>query len=267
MDESVTKAVLGNTISPMLSSKTSFAMAMTELSDIHHKAIKSFASDDRRRTYLPIIQPCFMAKFKLDGERIVCHINQGRITMQTRNDVWYSDLYCPCLAPAIRKAMSKWDVNVILDGEVLSWDNGRKEHARFGMNRAVAQARKMWMEETGLLEKRDLNLHSRESNKNVMSASAEQPPKDSSMGRNCWLKYVLFDVLYVDGPSAHALLSLALGCDVANNINGSMVHLSCFERKRILHSLIERVQSSGACSCAGHSTRWYFKARRGLFFS
>jgi len=243
MESSVTKAELGNTISPMLSGRVLFSTAMKELTEIHRKAVKSFPKDDPRRNYLPITQPCFIAEVKLDGERIVCHVKEGAVTMQTRNSVWYSDLYCPSLGPPIRKALANWNVNVILDGEVLSWDNGKKEYVPFGTNRTVAQARKIYMEHHGLLEQRDLNLHAGESDKNTMSASAQHVLSDPSIGGNCWLKYVLFDIIYVDGPGAKELLATALRCEAESVSTGSIVHFSCFDRKKILFQLVDPIEN------------------------
>lgn len=243
MEASITKAVIGNTISPMLSNKVLFSTAMKDLTDVHRNAVKSFSQDNPRRSYLPIVHPCFIAEVKLDGERMVCHVKQGIITMQTRKAVWYSKLYCPSLGPAIRKALAKWDVNVVLDGEILSWDNGKLENIPFGTNRTVAQARQIWMENEGLLDIRDLNLHAGESDKNTMSATGTQGTQgDPSIGSNCWLKYVLFDILYVDGPGAQELLARSLGCGIENISTGSIVHLSCSERKKILFTLVDPVK-------------------------
>lgn len=243
MEASIIKAVLGNTISPMLSNKVLFSTAMKDLTDVHRNAVKDFSKDNPKRSFLPIVHPCFIAEVKLDGERMVCHVKQGIVTMQTRKAVWYSKLYCPSLGPAIRKALAKWEVNVVLDGEILSWDNGKKENIPFGTNRTVAQARQSWMENEGLLDKRDLNLHAGESDKNTIPAWGHQGIKsDSRIGSNCWLKYVLFDIIYVDGPGAHELMARSLGCDIEAVSTGSIVHLSCFERKKILFLLLDPVE-------------------------
>jgi hypothetical protein len=62
------------------------------------------------------------------------------------------------LAPRLRKALAKYDVDVILDGEVLSWDDNKKQVINFGLNRAVTKLRIEYLKEIGALEDRDCNF-------------------------------------------------------------------------------------------------------------
>jgi hypothetical protein len=131
-----------------------------------------------------------------------------------------------------------------LDGEVISWDNARQENIPFGINRNVAIQRRMWLERNGLLDKCDVNLHEGVDDINVMQIRAEKtnriPADESEAGADCWLKFIVFDILYVGGPDAAKLISEqapALNGDVPT---GSILNLDGFERKKILYRLIDQ---------------------------
>lgn len=154
-----------------------------------------------------------------------------------------SNLYSPVLGPAIRRAINRYDVDVILDGEVIAWDNARQENIPFGINRNVAIQRRMWLERHGLLEKRDANLHAGVDDVNVMQVRAEKtnrmPADEPEAGADCWLKFVVFDILYVGGPDATKLISEATVLD-GDVKTGSILNLDGFERKKILYRLIDQ---------------------------
>jgi hypothetical protein len=161
----------------------------------------------------------------------------------------YSHLYSPAIGPALRKAIGNYDVDVILDGEIISWDDARKEAIPFGVNRTIAEARGEWLRRHGKLEDIDLNLHDEDEDVNVMSTAMfrgfdkpyERDKKDNEdePGSDCWLKLVLFYILYVGGPDADKLLSL-IKHPFENKITpGSILNLDCFQRKKILYHLIE----------------------------
>lgn len=153
-----------------------------------------------------------------------------------------SKLYSPVLGPSIRRAIARYDVDVILDGEVVSWDNERQETIPFGINRTVAIQRRLWLKRHCLLDERDLNLHEGEEDVNVMRASADKPTKptdEPEAGADCWLKFVVFDILYVGGPDAARLISEATALD-GDIPTGSILNLDGFERKKILYRLIEQ---------------------------
>jgi DNA ligase N terminus len=91
-------ATLGNTISPMLSERTTFAKCLTQLQENHQRYLKS--SSLFRPIPLALKFPAFCAEIKLDGERMIVHMERqpqqqqkGRVTMHTRNGKWYSQLY------------------------------------------------------------------------------------------------------------------------------------------------------------------------------
>ena len=246
MPRSSVAASLGNTISPMLANRTTFETAMTDIENRHRKFAKELKDGDPLANSLALKFPTFICEIKLDGERMLLHIKRGIVTVQTRNSKWYSNVYSPTLAPPLRRAIQKYDVDVILDGEIISWDNGRQEIIPFGVNRTVANDRRAWCAKQGLLEERDLNHHLDEGDINVMNTStfdkrrsAQGGPYDSEPGAECWLKYVVFDVLYVGGPDAARLISEATTMEGDDIATGSILNLSGFDRKKILYRLID----------------------------
>lgn len=236
MERTKGEAVLGNTIAPMLALKVYFRDAMAELCRSHRAYGKK---ELRGSSLLPLKNPAIICEVKLDGERMVVHVKRGTVTMHTRRGRWYSDLYSPVLAPCIRRAIAKWDVDLILDGEVVAWDDGKQETVPFGNNRTIALARERWMDSHGLLEERDKNLHEDQTDLNVMMrAYHDGDVVESIAGSECWLRYEVFDVLYVGGPAAVLLISTAAGLPNEAVEPGSIIHLNGFQRKRILHHLI-----------------------------
>jgi DNA ligase-4 len=130
-------------------------------------------------------------------------------------------------------------VDLILDGEVVAWDNGKQETVPFGNNRTIALARERWMDSHGLLEERDKNLHDGQTDLNVMKrAFHDGDVVESVAGSECWLRYEVFDVLYVGGPAAVELISTAAALPKESVEPGSIIHLNGFQRKRILHHLV-----------------------------
>jgi len=239
--------MLGNTIGPMLALKAHFSNALAELCRYHREHVKKTfrkndMEDEENIDYLPFQHPAIICEVKLDGERMVVHVQKGIVTMHSRRGCWYSNIYSPVLAPAIRRALSQWnDVSVILDGEVIAWDDGEKETIPFGNNRAVAVARRKWMSSQGLLDKEDLDLHQGETDLNVMNAGFhETNGVDHSVGSECWLQFEIFDVLYVGGEAATEIISSAIHIPWDEIRIGSIIHLNGFQRKCILYKLIQQ---------------------------
>ena len=236
MERTKGEAVIGNTIAPMLALKVYFRDAMAELCRGHRAHAKRELNGSN---LLPLKNPAIICEVKLDGERMVLHVKRGIVTMHTRRGRWYSDLYSPVLAPCIRRAIAKWDVDLILDGEVVAWDDGKQETVPFGNNRTIALARERWMESQGLLEDRDKNLHEGQTDLNVMKrAFHDGDVVESVAGSECWLRYEVFDVLYIGGPAAVELISTATALPKEAVEPGSIIHLHGFHRKRILYHLV-----------------------------
>ena len=245
-------AVLGNVISPMKPVRVSFENCMAKIQQNHQEYLKSLpaSTPSEVRNALALQFPVFCAEIKLDGERMLYHIQDGKAVAQTRNGKLYSRLYSPVLGPGLRKALTKYRVNVILDGEVESWDNGRKQLIPFGSNRTVAINRQDYLKKQGLLETIDQNMHENTdgsiTDPNVqvlgealgfLKTQSGQFDNDQVPGKECWLQYLIFDILYVDGPDAQKLFQDCLMDDSAIK-PGSLTGYTLLQRKLILHQLI-----------------------------
>ena len=134
--------------------------------------------------------------------------------------------------------------DVILDGEIIAWDSERKETIPFGNNRTIANLRKKWMKSQGLLDERDQGMHDNDKDNKSMNTTNSWPDKNDQIselaGKECWLQFIAFDILYVDGPGAADLLAQTVSEHIAPRPSaGSIIHLDAFERKKILYKLVE----------------------------
>ena len=121
--------------------------------------------------------------------------------------MWYSPLYSPALGPALRAAISRHDVDVILDGEVVAWDAHENKAVPFGTNRAVAELRRNQRAADGTLDERDCHLHKNTRDANVMTVARDKmfghgsketkQIRESNASEQYFLKYVVFDILFV----------------------------------------------------------------------
>lgn len=144
------------------------------------------------------------------------------------------------LGPPLRRAV-KEGFDVILDGEIISWDSVRAEVVPFGSNRTIASLRKDWMRERGLLDARDQGMHDNDNSAKSMNAANSWTTEkvdttSKEVGAECWLQLVVFDILYVDGPKANEFLSEAVSRSL---LSGSLIHLETMERRKILYKMIE----------------------------
>mmetsp|Transcript_6990 Transcript_6990/g.17073 ORF Transcript_6990/g.17073 Transcript_6990/m.17073 type:complete len:755 (-) Transcript_6990:3498-5762(-) len=238
-------AELGNTLTPMISMRSSFDKLMTQ-TQVHHQAyLKKFY---RTKTHKPLslLFPALTAEIKLDGERMVIHINNGRVTMNTRNSKWFSELYGPVVGPSLRRALSKYPkLNVILDGEIESWDNVNKSLIPFGENRPIAGYRRAYFKHHGLIDPIDTEkLH--DDNDPTVMRTASDYYSDRSLnreemikrGENFWLKFRAFDILYVDGPDKERFYK-DCGIDISEiDESGSIINLPLLKRKQILYQIL-----------------------------
>lgn len=235
----------------MLSLRTSFDTILVDIQKRHKIYSETLEKDDPLRSSLSIKHPTFSCEIKMDGERIISHIKRGVVKMHSRRSNWYSKLYSPVLGPPLRRAIEKYDVDVILDGEVVSWDNGRMETVQFGRNRGIAKARREYMSKNGLLDSRDIDLHNDQEDEdlNIMTdATTAGFDKDLVFdpgvepGKDHWLKYAIFDILYLGGPDAARVMEDAfrpLQCDqLKGGSTGSMINLDLWKRRRIMQTLI-----------------------------
>jgi hypothetical protein len=158
--------------------------------------------------------------------------------------MWFGSLLalCPVLPRCFLYSHSPTFLNA--DGEVLAWDNSKQETVPFGSNRTVAKFRQKYMKERGLCDKRDVGLHEDDTEHKAMNASNTRDDKKDqsfeSVGAECWLLFVAFDVVYIDGPGAADLLSQSVSQHITPRPKpGSIIKLDSFERKKLLYRLID----------------------------
>ncbi|CAB9499454.1 DNA ligase 4 [Seminavis robusta] len=239
---------IGSIISCMKSERTSLEGCLAQIGTVHAAVLankKTLPKDDPARESLAIKFPAFVAEEKLDGERMIVHVHRGKVTMHTRSGNLYSRVYSPVLGPHLRKAVAKYDIDVILDGEVLAWDSKSEAVIEFGNNRTVAKLRRKWMESQGQVDERDLGLHEGEKEAKVMKPEYfkqfDKEEDDTEGGDEVWLKFTAFDVVYIGGPGAEECLKNGLRpyLEADESVEaGSIIHLSLFERKALLYHLM-----------------------------
>jgi hypothetical protein len=115
---------------------------------------------------------------QMDGERDLVHIKRGIVTIQTRNGTWYSPLYSPAIGPSLRAAIAGYDVDVILDGEMIAWDGIENRPIPFGSNRTVAEMNRNQRSRDGTQDARDTGLHKNETDINVMTVAKDKAFND-----------------------------------------------------------------------------------------
>ena len=157
-----------------------------------------------------------------------------------------SDMYSPCLGPSLREAFGHLNMDMILDGEVLAWDDEKKETIPFGNNRTVAAFRTEYMKYHGTLDARDRDLHVGEKDVKVMHINKAWQNGEGQVpdlnGRDCWLQFIAFDIVFLDGDGAQELLDKVVP-PYMKATSGPLMDLECIERKKILYHVIRRVPS------------------------
>lgn len=133
---------------------------------------------------------------------------------------------------------------MIIDGEILAWDDEKEETIPFGNNKTVANFRADWMKYQGLLDTRDRNLHKGENEVKVIHSNMIWGSQDGKVpdlnGRDCWLQFIAFDIVYMEGDGAKALLDKAISPFLRAE-PGSLMDLELFERKKLLYHVIKTV--------------------------
>lgn len=141
-------------------------------------------------------------------------------------------------------------MDVIFDGEIVAWDTLGDRAAPFGTNRAVAEIHRNRRARNGTIDDRDRDLHKDQRDINCMTLARDKQLEasfgDSKMLKGgsddqYWLKYVIFDVIYVGGPDAEKLISKSRHLFPSNEtiIKGSIINLDLMRRKSILYNLID----------------------------
>ena len=130
---------------------------------------------------------------------------------------------------------------------MLAWDTEENKPVPFGANRAVAEMQRTRNMRDGIGDDRDWKVHENETGINVMTLARDKQfggnQRSSQVvdDRTLWLKYSIFDILYVAGPGAAELMSKSshLLSKEELAMEGSIINLDCMQRKSIIYNLIE----------------------------
>eukprot|EP01038_Epipyxis_sp_PR26KG_P009014 gene9014-12157_t len=157
----------------------------------------------------------FIMDIKLDGERMNCHISQKKVILYTRRGNDYTNEYLP-LSEIITDQITIPDC--ILDGEVCAWDNQSQSIMPFGNNSSVGRTERELMEAyDGRIQGWDKDL-------------------------SCWMKFIAFDVVYLNGPNSFEIINLSMNeCGLYNKIvpAGEITNLPLAVRRKILSKIIK----------------------------
>jgi len=102
-----------------------------------------------------------------------------------------------------------------------------------------------------MTDPRDENLHADDHEHKSMNASNSWDDNasraDYLAGEECWLEFVAFDVVYIDGPGAADMLLKSVSAHVRPELKkpGSIIQLDGFERKKLLYRLIDPQEHQG----------------------
>lgn len=187
---------------------------------VHLNATEENSFDERRNTskQMQVTEKYFIMEPKLDGERLQLH--KWRTQSSNKNEEFEirtfsrrgnesSAMYADALREVILAGVQA--ENIILDGEILVWDNLRSSWLRFEDIREVATS----------IAKRNV-------------------PEGSSYT----LKYMVFDVLYVDqGKEKHS---------EARRSGNMVIRLPLYKRRMLMEKIVTRKETSygiGATAC------------------
>eukprot|EP00946_MAST-07B_sp_MAST-7B-sp1_P003479 g3479.t1 len=137
----------------------------------------------------------FYIEWKFDGERMLVHKKGEQVRLFTRNGNDYTEKYGKGLSSLICSHVRADDA--ILDGEVLTWDDGRKAFTKFGSNVSTAKAQ-----------------------------------RENTSDGTCWMCLVLFDIVYVNGPRG-----IGLSCPAAKASSSSTSSSKLPDHRGILTKL------------------------------
>ena len=259
------------TLSPQLSSRTSFSNIMSEIGKHHKDFAKMLSEGIPGKESLAIKFPSFLIETKLDGERMIVHIKRGVVKLHSRRDNWFTSIYSPVIGPPLRKSLLPYDIDVVLDGELISWDFEKNRAIPFGLNKTIAKARRDYLIASGQSGNLDLNHHGPDDEKGLSSYDIDTFSNGAVdlglIGAKCGLKYIVFDVLFVGGPDASKVMKCLSKFSINNESDqcyktGSIIDLDLFQRRKLLHNIIKNqkneveivesfvVRSDGTAKCA-----------------
>ena len=85
MPGSFEEVSLGHTIFPMLSKRTSCKTLISDMERLHENLEEYLGDDVAVNSSLGVKFPAFICEVKLDGERMIVHVNRGIVTMQVNH--------------------------------------------------------------------------------------------------------------------------------------------------------------------------------------
>jgi len=177
----------------------------------------------------------FLMDIKLDGERLSVHIgDEGeQVKLLTRNGNDYTNKYA-CMGDYIRQSVLKATgpgTRCILDGEVLAWDGTAQCYVPFGSNPGVAKAEE---EHWGAAVQSSAYANSSSSARPILPVGWER-------GLKQWMMFVVFDIVFLEGPTAKDIIQRALvDCNkLGQNIKpGEIANLPLLVRRCILERVV-----------------------------
>ncbi len=120
----------------------------------------------------------FVMEIKIDGERMLCHKMGDRVMWFTRRGNCYNKHYGDALSPFILSCIDAH--TVILDGEIVSWDEDGRCMVPFGMNKRTAMKEGLYND--------------------------GGPIFGSKPQGGTFLFYIVFDVVYLSGERSEKML-------------------------------------------------------------
>lgn len=123
----------------------------------------------------------FLMDLKLDGDRMLCHISNGKGMFWSRNGTDYTATYASLLEDIVDRINCR---SCIIDGEVCAWDEENKTFIPFGHNRTVAR-----------MEEEDRKLT--QDHQRGVRLSLDDDEDLNFEKKSCHLVYIMFDIIYL----------------------------------------------------------------------
>jgi hypothetical protein len=80
---------LGNIIRPMLSKRTSCPKVLEDMERLNEEFVFLEKQERYLKSLLPVKFPAFISEVKLDGERMIIHVQRGIVTMHVSPNYFY----------------------------------------------------------------------------------------------------------------------------------------------------------------------------------
>eukprot|EP01084_Bolivina_argentea_P066851 121888_1 len=162
----------------------------------------------------------FVMEIKIDGERMLCHKMGNEVVWFTRRGNCYNEYYGDVLNPLILSCIDAH--TVILDGEIVSWDEDNGCVVPFGTNKRTA------VKEGGLYDNDDVRP--------IFGSNK------SKLEGGTFLFYIVFDIVYLTGEGSEKTLNVSVNdspIGYKGNVKpGSLMGLPLDIRRRVLRNVM-----------------------------